>query len=93
MMTLVIPLSFGPLAVHATWLVLLVSVAYLAFFLGRVKTDREWQAGVTRRAGQLLDSPWYYGGEPIAINRIDAEVSIFKRRMYREDGFDLREAA
>lgn len=87
-MTFNICIEPGPIAIHFTWLVLTVSIAALAFFAGRLKSDRAWELDVRRRVAQSVDAPWFFPGEPVAVNRIDAEISIFKRRPYRQEGFD-----
>jgi len=64
-------------------LMLLTGVS--CYWWGKIKTDRAWQADVTRRAGQAIDAPWFYAGEPILLNRPDAAQTIFRRNPYRED--------
>ncbi len=90
--TLVIP----ELPNASVWAILFVScglTGYVTHWLTRVFTDRSWERDIRKRVAQQLSAPWYCPGEPIVVDRVSAEVSIFKRRPYREEGFDLREAA
>lgn len=95
-MTVIVPqicIDFGP---SAFWGILFVSCglsAYVSHWVTKVSRDRDWEADIRRRASQQVFAPWQAMGEPVLLSRVDAEATIFKRRPYREEGFDLREAA
>lgn len=76
------------------FLAILIPSLYLTSFITRVRVDRSWQFDVTRRTGQLIDGPHLAPGNPLILNRIDAETTIFKRHPWKDDpSFDWREAA
>src|SRR5687768_7173485 len=95
MTALVIPavnIDFGPLAVHSTWMVICVTVGWVCWLLSRVKTDRCWTQDLQKKQQSAWQAPWLAMGEPVVISRVDAESTIFKRRMYRDDpSFDWRD--
>lgn len=73
-------------------------IAFIAFAAGywiaKVRSDREWDSSIRRRAAQQIDAPWYPVGEPVLLTRADAEATIFKRHAYREDpSWSWQEAA
>jgi hypothetical protein len=93
MTTLVVPIDLGPLAVHSTWMVICATACWVCWFLSRVKADRRWTLDLQKKQQAAWQAPWFAMGEPVVVSRVDAESTIYKRRMWREDGFSWQEAA
>lgn len=85
-MTLTIAINPGPAAFWAVFFVSMVTVGVVAFFAGRVATDRAWEADIRRRVASTLEARWIAPAPADVIERPDVNITVFRpRRFVRDD--------
>ncbi len=92
-MTVTFCLDPGPIAVHATYWVIIGLAVTVSWWASKIKADRAWTKSLAKAHESAWTAPWQAMGEPVVLSRCDAEATIFKRRPYREEGFEWRLAA
>lgn len=93
-MTLAVNINPGPAEVWLVFGVIVLLVGYFAYQAGRNLEYRHWYKDQSRKNAAAWQANFGMAmGDPVVISRVDAEQTVYKRRMWREDGFSWQEAA
>ncbi len=84
-MTLSLTITPSLLGVLAVMGAALFTAVVLTYWGTKIIKDREveaWRRSPEQRANQQLSSPWWYSGEPVALQRVGSDVALYWVKPY-----------